>query len=65
MTDRKAVIVMRLLALASGIIMTIFAIAVPHFGTATRFFVSLYSSASGPFIGLILLAISSPWVNGK
>ncbi|XP_075559934.1 sodium-coupled monocarboxylate transporter 1-like [Dermacentor variabilis] len=65
MSDRTAANVMRLLALASGTIMTLFAIAVPFLGTATRLFVSLYSSASGPFSGLILLAISSPWVNAK
>ncbi|XP_075559937.1 sodium-coupled monocarboxylate transporter 2-like [Dermacentor variabilis] len=65
MSDRTAANVMRLLALASGTIMTLFAIAVPFLGTASRLFVSLYSSASGPFSGLILLAISSPWVNAK
>ncbi|KAL3223402.1 hypothetical protein MRX96_027575 [Rhipicephalus microplus] len=30
-----------------------------------QLFVSLYSSASGPFAGLVLLAVSSPWVNSK
>ncbi|KAL1476563.1 hypothetical protein MTO96_018402 [Rhipicephalus appendiculatus] len=30
-----------------------------------QLFLSLYASASGPFAGLILLAISSPWVNAK
>ncbi|XP_075724455.1 sodium-coupled monocarboxylate transporter 1-like isoform X3 [Rhipicephalus microplus] len=65
MSEKTAVRVMRLLALASGTIMTLFAIAVPYLGTATRLFISLYSSAAGPFAGLILLAISSPWVNAK
>ncbi|XP_077491896.1 sodium-coupled monocarboxylate transporter 1-like [Amblyomma americanum] len=65
MSERTANHVVRILALASGIIMTLYAIAVPYMGTATRLFVSLYSSASGPFIGLILLAVSSPWVNAK
>ncbi|KAL1470087.1 hypothetical protein MTO96_024610 [Rhipicephalus appendiculatus] len=45
--------------------MTLFAIAVPYIGTATKLFMSLYSSASGPFAGLVLLAMSSPWVNAK
>ncbi|XP_070378927.1 sodium-coupled monocarboxylate transporter 1-like isoform X3 [Dermacentor albipictus] len=65
MSEKTAVNVMRLLAMASGTIMTLFAIAVPYVGSATRVFVSLYSSAAGPFAGLILLAISSPWVNAK
>nr|XP_054923405.1 uncharacterized protein LOC126525114 [Dermacentor andersoni] len=45
--------------------MTLFAIAVPMMGSATRLFVAFYSSASGPFAGLVLLAISSPWVKAK
>ncbi|XP_037572159.1 sodium-coupled monocarboxylate transporter 1-like [Dermacentor silvarum] len=65
MSESTAVNVMRLLALASGTIMTLFAIAVPYVGSATTVFVSLYTSAAGPFAGLILLAISSPWVNAK
>ncbi|XP_065312117.1 putative sodium-dependent multivitamin transporter isoform X2 [Dermacentor albipictus] len=65
MSESTAVHVMRLLAMASGTIMTLFAVAVPYVGSATRVFISLYSSAAGPFAGLILLAISSPWVNAK
>ncbi|XP_065280772.1 sodium-coupled monocarboxylate transporter 2-like [Dermacentor albipictus] len=64
-SERSALHVMRSLAFASGTIMTLFAIAVPLMGTATGLFLSLYASASGPFAGLILLAISSPWVNAK
>ncbi|KAH7948730.1 hypothetical protein HPB49_001409 [Dermacentor silvarum] len=45
--------------------MTLFAIAVPYIGAAAKLFMSLYSSASGPFAGLVILAISSPWVNAK
>ncbi|XP_077491671.1 sodium-coupled monocarboxylate transporter 2-like [Amblyomma americanum] len=65
MSDKKAANVVRLLAASSGAVMTAFAIAVPVLGTATRLFLSLYSSAAGPFAGLLLLAISSPWVNAK
>ncbi|KAL1445385.1 hypothetical protein MTO96_045054 [Rhipicephalus appendiculatus] len=65
MSESTAVHVMRILALASGIIMTLFAIVVPYLGTATRLFISMYTSAAGPFAGLVLLAISSPWVNAK
>ncbi|KAL1443459.1 hypothetical protein MTO96_045991 [Rhipicephalus appendiculatus] len=45
--------------------MTVFAVAAPYIGTAARLFSSFYSSASGPFAGLLILAISSPWVNAK
>ncbi|KAL3199993.1 hypothetical protein MRX96_013385 [Rhipicephalus microplus] len=65
LNDKKAVIVMRLLAFASGTIMTLGAIAVPYLGTAARLFMSFYCSAAGPFSGLFLLALSSPWVNAK
>ncbi|XP_077491788.1 sodium-coupled monocarboxylate transporter 1-like [Amblyomma americanum] len=65
MGERKAVIMVRLLALASGIIMTFFATAVPYMGAAAKLFLSLYSTAGGPFAGLVLLAMSSPWVNAK
>ncbi|KAL1477013.1 hypothetical protein MTO96_017878 [Rhipicephalus appendiculatus] len=33
--------------------------------TVFQVFISFYSSASGPFAGLMLLAISSPWVKAK
>ncbi|XP_037525057.1 putative sodium-dependent multivitamin transporter [Rhipicephalus sanguineus] len=64
-SDRKALVVMRLLAFASGTIMTLCAIAVPYLGTAARLYMSFYCSAAGPFAGLFLLALSSPWVNAK
>ncbi|KAK8772268.1 hypothetical protein V5799_024488 [Amblyomma americanum] len=56
---------MRLLAFASGTVMTVFAIAVPYMGSAAKLFVNLYTSASGPFAGLVIVAISSPWVNSR
>ncbi|KAH7944499.1 hypothetical protein HPB52_020412 [Rhipicephalus sanguineus] len=45
--------------------MTLFAIAVPALGTATRLFLNFYASASGPFSALVILAVTSPWVNSK
>lgn len=65
LSERTALHVMRLLAFASGTIMTLYALAVPYLGTGARLFLSFYSSCSGPFAGLLLLAISSPWVNAK
>ncbi|XP_077508495.1 putative sodium-dependent multivitamin transporter [Amblyomma americanum] len=63
--ERKSVILIRILAFASGGLMTVYAIFVPFIGSATPLFVSLFCSGSGPFSGLILLAMSSPWVNAK
>ncbi|XP_077552186.1 sodium-coupled monocarboxylate transporter 1-like [Haemaphysalis longicornis] len=65
MNERTALNVMRLLAFASGTVMTIFAICVPLVGTTATLFVALYGAASGPFAALVLLALSSPWVNSK
>ncbi|XP_070389766.1 putative sodium-dependent multivitamin transporter isoform X2 [Dermacentor albipictus] len=65
MTARKARFIMRALAFSSGMVMTLLAVAAPHIGTAARLFLSLYCTAAGPFAGLVLLAISSPWVNAK
>ncbi|KAL3195982.1 hypothetical protein MRX96_001743 [Rhipicephalus microplus] len=65
LNERRAILVMRILALTSGTIMTLLAIAAPNMGTAARLFFSFYSTASGPFAGLLFLALSSPWVNAK
>ncbi|KAL1446440.1 hypothetical protein MTO96_044584, partial [Rhipicephalus appendiculatus] len=65
LNEQRAIFVMRTSAFASGTIMTVFAVAAPYIGTAARLFSSFYSSASGPFAGLLILAISSPWVNAK
>ncbi|XP_077528025.1 sodium-coupled monocarboxylate transporter 2-like [Haemaphysalis longicornis] len=65
MSQRTAIVVMRLLALGSGTIMTVLAFVVPYIGSIARLFLSLYSICAGPFSGLVLLGISSPWVNAK
>ncbi|XP_077528024.1 sodium-coupled monocarboxylate transporter 1-like [Haemaphysalis longicornis] len=65
LNERAALHVIRLLALFSGTVMTCFAIAVPLLGTAARLLLSFSASCSGPFAGLVFLAISSPWVNAK
>ncbi|XP_077490846.1 putative sodium-dependent multivitamin transporter isoform X1 [Amblyomma americanum] len=64
-SEKKALIIMRLLAFGSGAIMTLFAIAVPTLGTATRLFLNFYASASGPFFALVILAVSCPWINAR
>lgn len=53
------------LAFASGLVMTLLALAVPHIGSAVRVFMVMHSSASGPFVGIYLLALAFPWANTK
>ncbi|XP_077560602.1 sodium-coupled monocarboxylate transporter 2-like isoform X3 [Haemaphysalis longicornis] len=65
MSQRRAIVVMRLLAFGSGTIMTAIAFVVPHIGSIARLFLSLYSICAGPYSGLVLLGISTPWVNVK
>ncbi|XP_037527679.2 sodium-coupled monocarboxylate transporter 2-like [Rhipicephalus sanguineus] len=53
------------LAVTSGTVMTLFGLAVPYAGSAARFCISLYSSASGPFAGIMILAFMFPWANAR
>ncbi|CAN7997290.1 unnamed protein product, partial [Ixodes hexagonus] len=53
------------LAVFFGIIMTIYSLIVPFFGSALHVVMVSYSAASGPFVGVVLLALVFPWVNGQ
>ncbi|KAL1430701.1 hypothetical protein MTO96_002304 [Rhipicephalus appendiculatus] len=53
------------LAVTSGTVVTLFGLAVPYAGSAARFCISLYSSASGPFAGIMILAFLFPWANAR
>ncbi|KAH6940712.1 hypothetical protein HPB50_005271 [Hyalomma asiaticum] len=53
------------LAATSGTVMTLFGLAVPYAGSAARFCISLYASASGPFAGIMILAFLFPWANAR
>ncbi|XP_077515000.1 sodium-coupled monocarboxylate transporter 1-like isoform X2 [Amblyomma americanum] len=57
--------VVKALAFASGLLMTLLALAIPHLGSAVRVFMVMHSSASGPFVGVYLLALAFPWANTK
>uniref|UniRef100_V5H1K1 Putative na+iodide/myo-inositol/multivitamin symporter n=1 Tax=Ixodes ricinus TaxID=34613 RepID=V5H1K1_IXORI len=63
--ERYANITTKALAFAFGGLMTILAVLVPYLGSAVRIIMVMHSSASGPFIGLYLLALAFPWVNAK
>ncbi|KAL1470570.1 hypothetical protein MTO96_024142 [Rhipicephalus appendiculatus] len=62
---RQAMWVTHFLELGSGTLMTAFAVLVPYMGTATRISMGLYSGASGPFAGMVIVAICLPWTNTK
>ncbi|XP_070381394.1 sodium-coupled monocarboxylate transporter 2-like [Dermacentor albipictus] len=53
------------LAATSGTVMTLLGLAVPYAGSAARFCISLYSAASGPFAGIMILAFLFPWANAR
>ncbi|XP_075560318.1 putative sodium-dependent multivitamin transporter isoform X2 [Dermacentor variabilis] len=54
-----------LLEFGSGTLMTAFAVVVPYIGTAMRIIMAFYSGASGPFAGMITVALCLPWTNTK
>ncbi|XP_050045417.1 sodium-coupled monocarboxylate transporter 1-like isoform X2 [Dermacentor andersoni] len=63
--ERWVNVITKGLAFASGLLMTLLALAIPYIGSAVRVFMVMHSSASGPFIGIYLLALAFPWANTK
>ncbi|XP_037515264.1 sodium-coupled monocarboxylate transporter 2 [Rhipicephalus sanguineus] len=53
------------LAFLFGILMTIYSMIVPYLGSAVRVVVVMHNGASGPFVGMFLLAFLFPWANSK
>ncbi|KAH7977649.1 hypothetical protein HPB49_003122 [Dermacentor silvarum] len=53
------------LAFLFGILMTIYSMIVPYLGSAVRVVVVMHNGASGPFVGMFLLAFLFPWANTK
>ncbi|KAM7304189.1 hypothetical protein ISCGN_014089 [Ixodes scapularis] len=63
--DAQAVRITRLLAFIVGIIMTLYSVAIPYLGSATRIIMLIHSGTTGPFVGLFLMGLIFPWVNSK
>ncbi|CAN8019393.1 unnamed protein product, partial [Ixodes persulcatus] len=63
--DAQAVRITRLLAFIAGIIMTLYSVAIPYLGSATRIILLIHSGITGPFVGLFLMGLIFPWVNSK
>lgn len=53
------------LAFVFGFLMTIYAMIVPYLGSAVRIIMVMHNGASGPFVGMFLLALCFPWANSK
>ncbi|KAM7315682.1 sodium-coupled monocarboxylate transporter 2-like [Ixodes scapularis] len=53
------------LAFFFGIIMTLYSLIIPLFGSALQVVMVSFSAASGPFVGVMLLALVFPWGNGQ
>ncbi|KAM7303639.1 hypothetical protein ISCGN_013584 [Ixodes scapularis] len=53
------------MAFGIGFIMTLFGVLIPHIGSAAKVIMAVYSAVTGPFSGLIMLALMFPWVNNK
>lgn len=63
--ERWVNVITKGLAFASGLLMTALALTIPYIGSAVRVFMVMHSSASGPFVGIYLLALAFPWANTK
>lgn len=65
LSDAHATQLNRNLALGFGLLMTLCATAVPYLGSVVRIILVMHSGATGPFVGLFLLALVFPWANSK
>ncbi|KAH7978098.1 hypothetical protein HPB49_004474 [Dermacentor silvarum] len=62
--EKHSAAVTKGIALVIGAIMTAYAMAAPHLGSAAKIIMVFYNSATGPFVGLFFLAVVFPWANG-
>ncbi|XP_077539881.1 sodium-coupled monocarboxylate transporter 2-like isoform X2 [Haemaphysalis longicornis] len=58
-------LVTRGLAFSLGTIMTLYSCVCFYMGTVTRVVIMVYSAATGPFVGLFILAVAFPFVHSK
>uniref|UniRef100_L7LXG4 Putative sodium-dependent multivitamin transporter n=1 Tax=Rhipicephalus pulchellus TaxID=72859 RepID=L7LXG4_RHIPC len=55
----------KLLAFASGIIMSLYAIVIPYMGSTGRVLMVLQGCITAPFVSLSILGLAFPWVDTK
>ncbi|KAM7303636.1 hypothetical protein ISCGN_013581 [Ixodes scapularis] len=65
MTELWATRFTRAMAFGIGIIMTMYSVIIPYLGSAAKVIMSVYSAVTGPFCGLLMLALIFPWANNK
>ncbi|CAN8001805.1 unnamed protein product [Ixodes hexagonus] len=63
--DTHVTLLTKGLAFLFGVMMTLYAVVVPYLGSAVRIIMVVHNGASGPFVGMFLLALAFPWTNGK
>ncbi|XP_077491824.1 sodium-coupled monocarboxylate transporter 2-like [Amblyomma americanum] len=63
--DEHVLLITRCAALFLGLTMTIYSTLVVYMGSVTRIFLMVYSSITGPYVGLCLLAVLFPFVHSK
>ncbi|CAN8001811.1 unnamed protein product, partial [Ixodes hexagonus] len=63
LSEDQATHVTRAVAFAAGIIMTLLSLVVPYLGSASRVMLTVYTGLTGPFVGLILLALNCYYMN--
>ncbi|KAM7304179.1 sodium-coupled monocarboxylate transporter 1 [Ixodes scapularis] len=65
LSELQATRLTRVLAFATGSVMTLYSAAIPYLGSLTRIMMILFSAATGPFVGMFLMALTFPCVNSK
>ncbi|CAN8019403.1 unnamed protein product [Ixodes persulcatus] len=65
LSDSHVTLLTKGLAFLFGFVMTLYAVVVPYLGSAVRIIMVVHNGASGPFVGMFLLALAFPWTNGK
>ncbi|XP_075740447.1 sodium-coupled monocarboxylate transporter 2 isoform X1 [Rhipicephalus microplus] len=64
-TPKVSLLLTKLLAFASGIIMSLYAIVIPYMGSTGRVLMVLQSCITAPFVSLSILGLAFPWVDTK
>ncbi|KAL1468825.1 hypothetical protein MTO96_005082 [Rhipicephalus appendiculatus] len=63
--DRQVDLVVKALAFAVGAIMTGCSVVVPYMGSVIAMFMAVNAAITGPFVGLVMLGLTTPFANSK
>ncbi|XP_054745208.1 sodium-coupled monocarboxylate transporter 1 isoform X2 [Anastrepha obliqua] len=65
LTERQIAFVMRLSVVLMGVLCVILVFVVERMGTVLQLTMTLASITSGPLLGLFIIGLMLPWINGK